>query len=182
MIAFALAAATHAGVVAGTAAADPQPPLFELVQAAAQRLLIADDAAAAKWGTEIPINDPPRERQVLDAVTAMATDRGVDPGYVHRVFRDQIDATEAIEYLRFAQWKLDPAQAPAARPDLAAARGRIDTLNRRMVEAIARDGAELRAADCAMKVAAAVTVAVPTLRLSPDYALALTRATRSYCG
>ncbi|MFC9768281.1 hypothetical protein [Rhodococcus jostii] len=50
-------------------------PLSALVDAAAQHILIADDAAAAKWGTDLPINDPPRERQFLDTVTAMAADK-----------------------------------------------------------------------------------------------------------
>ncbi|MFC9769700.1 DDE-type integrase/transposase/recombinase [Rhodococcus jostii] len=52
------------------------------MEAAAQRLLIADDAAAAKWGIDLPINDPPRERQVLDAVTAMAAEQHRDRGVV----------------------------------------------------------------------------------------------------
>ena len=41
------------------------------------------------------------------------------PTSVRRIFTDQIDATEAIEDTRFAQWKLDPESAPGVAPDLA---------------------------------------------------------------
>ncbi|MCD2158205.1 hypothetical protein LQL77_31495 [Rhodococcus cerastii] len=53
------------------------------------------------------------------------------------MFRDQIDATEAVEYTHFAQWKFDPTAAPTSKPDLPTARGTIDRLNRVMVTAIA---------------------------------------------
>ncbi len=39
--------------------------LLALVDLAAQRVQIADAVAAAKWGTDSPINDPVREQAVL---------------------------------------------------------------------------------------------------------------------
>ena len=57
-------------------------------------------------------------------------------------FRDQIDATVAIEYTRLAQWKFDPAVAPVDSPDLASSRGVIDALNREMVTLMAIVSAE----------------------------------------
>src|SRR5262249_37644360 len=49
--------------------ADPTPgggPLLALADLAAQRVQIADAVAAAKWGTDTPIDDPAREQAVLD--------------------------------------------------------------------------------------------------------------------
>ena len=119
------------------ATADVPSPLFALVDAAAQRLQTADPVAASKWITGGSISDPAREQQVIDAVTAQAGQHGVDDGYVQRVFRDQISATVGVEYGRFSEWKLDPASAPTAAPNLSDSRTTIDGLNRTMVDEIA---------------------------------------------
>ena len=111
------------------AGADVTSPLQALVDAAAQRLQTADPVAASKFRTGGQVDDPQREQQVIDAVTADAALAHIDAGYVHDVFRNQIDATDSLEHSRFAQWKLDPASAPASGPDLSASRATIDTLN-----------------------------------------------------
>ncbi|MDV6278065.1 chorismate mutase [Rhodococcus erythropolis] len=185
MLAAAIVGTTAALTVAFPSVTPAEPvtlsPLSALVEASAQRLLIADDVAAAKWDTDLPINDPPRERQVLDAVTAMAAEQNLDTGFVYRVFRDQIDATEAVEYTRFAQWKFDPAIAPTTRPDLSAARVTIDRLNRVMVTEIAEQWDTLHTPGCRARLAAAQAAATAELGLDPLYITALTRATGSYC-
>jgi chorismate mutase-like protein len=76
--------------------------LTELVDAAAQRLQIAEPVAAFKWTTHGAIEDPGRVQQELAKLGADATREHIDPNYVTRVFGDQINATEAIEYSRFA--------------------------------------------------------------------------------
>ena len=111
------------------AGADVTSPLQALVDAAARRLQTADPVAASKFRTGGQVDDPQREQQVIDAVTADAALAHIDAGYVHNVFRNQIDATDSLEHSRFAQWKLDPASAPASAPDLSASRATIDTLN-----------------------------------------------------
>ncbi|HET9874551.1 MAG TPA: gamma subclass chorismate mutase AroQ, partial [Mycobacterium sp.] len=107
-------------VLVGSAVAGPTPacadntnPLIELIDTAAQRLQIAEPVAAFKWKTQTPIEDPTRVREQLAALAAEAVAEDVDPDYVTRVFADQIAATEALEYDRFAQWKLDPSGAPS---------------------------------------------------------------------
>ena len=100
------------------AGADVTSPLQALVDAAAQRLQTADPVAASKFRTGGQVDDPQREQQVIDAVTADAALAHIDAGYVHDVFRNQIDTTDSLEHSRFAQWKLDPASAPASAPDL----------------------------------------------------------------
>ena len=94
--------------------ADPAEALTDLVDAAAQRLQTADPVAANKWLTGGPITDPARVQQVLATVSADAGSHGIATDYVTGVFTDQINATEGIEYSRFAWWKFDPSAAPTS--------------------------------------------------------------------
>jgi chorismate mutase len=161
--------------------ADAPTPLFALVDAAAQRLQTADAVAASKWTTGGSIEDPARERQVIDAVTAAARDRGVDPGYVQQAFRDQIDATVAVEYRRFSDWKLDPAGAPVTAPNLAGSRTAIDALNRSMVAEIAGQWDSLHSPECEGDLQTAKDAVVIARSLDDLYQRGLAFASRSYC-
>jgi chorismate mutase len=163
------------------ALADDGNPLLDLVDAAAQRLQTADPVAADKWKTDGSIEDPQRVQQVLAAVSADAAGYRIDAGYVNQIFTDQINATEAIEYTRFAQWKLDPAGAPAAPPDLSASRGIIDRLNREMVGQVARRWQLLHSADCVGRLDDAKNAVTDALGLDSLYLQALSFATQSYC-
>jgi chorismate mutase len=162
-------------------AADPTTSLDALVDAAAQRLETADPVAAVKWLTKGDIEDPPRVDQVLAEVTAAANARGIDSGYVTRVFGDQIHATEAMEYSLFAQWKLDPVGAPTTAPDLSASRTTIDALNGRMVDEIAGHWELLHSPTCSAALRDATHRAVAARQLDGLYQQALGFATRSYC-
>lgn len=166
---------------AAAAQATGDEPLYELVDAATQRLLTADPVAATKWLNGGPITDPARVRQVLDAVTADAESARLPTEYVTRLFTDQINATEAIQYSRFSWWKFDPAAAPASAPDLSASRALIDGLNQRMVDEITEQWPVLRSADCPARLAAAKSAVAEERRLDPLYRQALDAATRSYC-
>ncbi len=161
--------------------ADGPTPLFALVDAAAQRLQTASAVAASKWTTGGSIEDPAREQQVIDAVTAAAGERGVDPGYVERAFRNQIDATVAVQYDRFSDWKLDPAGAPTTAPNLSASRAAIDTLDRTMVSEIAGQWDSLHSPLCVGDLEAARGAVIVARNLDDVYQRALTFATRSYC-
>ena len=164
----------------GAHAAGPSP-LTALVDAATVRLQTADPVAAFKWLEGGDIDDPARVDQVLDAVTADARTAGVDADYVRRLFTDQIDATEAVEYTRFAQWKLDPAAAPKTAPDLSASRSTIDGLNRTMVAEIASHWQALLSSQCDADRDSAVTAVADAHRLDALYRQALDFATRTYC-
>jgi chorismate mutase len=160
---------------------DDANPLLELVDAATQRLQTAEPVAATKWKTDGSIEDPQRVEQVLGAVSADATGRGVDGDYVRQIFTDQIGATEAIEYSRFAQWKLDPGSAPSLAPDLAASRAAIDRLNTKMVEQIALQSSVLRSPDCEVTLDDAKKAVAGARTLDPLYQQALAFSTHSYC-
>lgn len=165
----------------GSAHAAPSP-LDPLVSAATQRLQTADPVAAVKWITHGDIEDPARVQQVLTSVAATAGDRGIDAGYVKRVFGDQVRATEALEYRRFSEWKLDPTAAPTTAPDLSSSRARIDALNTTIVDELAAQWDLLHSPACVQAVRDATDNAAAGYDLDPDYRAALASATRSYCG
>jgi chorismate mutase len=118
---------------------------------------------------------------VLAAVSAAATGKGVDAGYIRRVFTDQIDATEAIEYTRFAQWKLDPGSAPSVAPDLSSSRTIIDRLNSGMVEQVAMHWPVLHSPECTGTLDDARAAIAKSRMLDPLYQQALSYSTQSYC-
>jgi chorismate mutase len=164
-----------------SARADVDFPLDVLVGAAVERLQTADPVAAAKWRTRGDIEDPRRVNEVLAAVSAAANARGIDPGYVTGIFGDQISATEAVEYSRFAQWKLDPTRAPTSAPDLSASRSAIDALNQQMVDEIATHWELLHSPGCRAALQDAMNNVVAARQLDGLYQEALAAATRSYC-
>lgn len=168
-------------LLAPPARADSTNPLNDLVDAAAQRLQVADDVAAAKWHSGAAIEDPARVQQQLVALTSAAQVEHLDPEYVTRVFTDQIGATEAAEHYRFAQWKLDLAAAPAAAGDLVASRARIDGFNHAMLTLIGLQWQQLHAPDCTARRDEAVREVSATRQLDEFYRQALTAATRDYC-
>ena len=163
------------------ARADDVSPLFELVDTATQRLQTAEPVSASKWKNGGSIEDPQRVEQVLAAVGADATRKGVDADYVRRIFTDQVHATEAIEYTRFAQWKLDPGSAPGIAPDLGASRTIIDRLNADMVEQVAMHWPVLHSPDCVATLDDAKAAVANARGLDPLYQQALSFSTHSYC-
>ena len=168
-------------LIAPAAYGQPESPLVPLVDAAAQRLQVAEPVAASKFLTGGLIEDPAREQQVLDAVATDATSRQLDPAYVRTAFRDQIDATVAIQYTRLAQWKFDPASAPVDAPDLSSSRATIDGLNQQMVTQMADDWQVLHSPACVADLDAAKATVAQARALDPLYRQAVDVATRNYC-
>jgi chorismate mutase len=155
--------------------------LTELVDAAAQRLQVAEPVAAVKWTTHGAIEDPGRVEQELGKMGAEAARQHIDPNYVTRVFGDQINATEAIEHSLFADWKLNPSSAPTGSPDLSASRTAIDALNQTMLTQIVADWDLLHSPACGPQLAAASSGVIWARKLDSLYQRALSLATGSYC-
>lgn len=176
-----LATAATAAMAAAPGRADTDNPLTDLVDAAAQRLQVADPVAAFKWHNGVAVEDPARVRQELDTLSDEATAAGVDPEYVTGVMHGQIDATESLEYSRFAQWKVDPGSVPAAPVDLSASRAAIDDLNNVMLAQIQMRWAVLHSPECAAQLDDALGQVSNARRLDGLYQQALRFATRSYC-
>ncbi|MEU0842647.1 chorismate mutase [Streptomyces sp. NPDC005962] len=192
----AAAAAVLAGGAGGAVAAPAPPPasssasssapsshgaLRPLAGLAADRLLVADQVAAAKWGTDSPIDDPAREQEVLDAVAEQAREVGGDPVATSRIFRDQIEASKVVQRGLYRRWQADPATAPTERPDLAKVRLEINRINGELVHAIA-DSADARTApSCPARLLAGALATGHEKRLDGLHAVALTRALPSVC-
>jgi chorismate mutase len=174
-------AAIVATLAAPQARADPAGPLLAVVDAAAERLQIAEPVAAYKWSAHAAIEDRARVEQELVALREDAVSAQVDPDYVARIFGDQISATEAIEYSRLADWKLDPAGIAPAPPDLAASRAAIDALNTKILSQVSLNWSLLQTPQCAAGLDDARTATIRARRLDNLYQRALTTATRSYC-
>lgn len=155
--------------------------IYDLVDATAQRLHTADPVAAAKWLNGGPITDPARAEQVLVAISAEAESSGVPGDFARRLFTDQINANEAIQYSRFAGWKLEPAMAPAWAPALADSRASIDRLNELIISEIAQQLPALMSADCPTRLDSARVDVAAGRQLDDLYRRALEAATRSYC-
>lgn len=173
-----------ASVVVGGAPqsrADGAGPLGALVDALAERLAIAEPVAAYKWHSHGAIEDPVRVEQELATLRADAEATGIDPDYVARVFADQITATEAIEYRRFADWKLDSAAVPPAPADLAASRAAIDALNTKILSHISLNWGLLNSPGCARSLRTARADTIRLRALDDLYSRALTAATTAYC-
>ncbi|RFZ54701.1 Secreted chorismate mutase precursor [Mycobacterium marinum] len=165
----------------GQVRADSASPLITLVDAAAQRLAVADPVAAFKWHARVAIEDPDRVQQQLAKLGDAARAAQVDPNYVTRLFGDQISATEAIEYSRFADWKFGSADVPAAPPDLSASRAEIDALNDKILSQITLNRSLLESASCAAQLDLARADTIRARQLDSLYQRALLTATRSYC-
>ncbi|WP_308799645.1 chorismate mutase [Agromyces silvae] len=156
-------------------------PLDALVGLAAERLASAEGAAAAKWQTEARVDDPARTQEVLAGVRALAGQHDVAPEFAELVFIDQIQATESIQYARFAEWKLSPTEAPVERPKLTDVRADIDRITEAMIAELSGNRHALTSPDCTTVRDRALRSTVQNLELSDLYERALTRATQSYC-
>ncbi|MHC5260789.1 chorismate mutase [Streptomyces sp. UC4497] len=130
------APATPATTAATAAHADPRA-LAAITSLATERLALADKVAAAKYGTDAPIDDPAREQQILDGVAKRSTDLGIDPTFAQSVFRDQIEANKVVQRGLYARWDAHPEQRPTERPDLATeVRPQLDRITTRLLDAL----------------------------------------------
>ncbi|GIJ45208.1 chorismate mutase [Virgisporangium aliadipatigenens] len=109
---------------AAPAAAQPRQAtshggLTALVGLSAERILVADKVAAAKFGTTSPIEDPAREQVVLDQAASLAAAAGLDVEETVAFFRAQIESSKLVQRGLFDLWTAHPELAPTERPDLA---------------------------------------------------------------
>lgn len=174
-------ATAHAPAAPKSATAAPAPGLGALTELFAERLLLADKVAAAKYGTEAPIDDPARERQILDDVAARAA--GLDPDSVTAVFRDQIEANKVVQRGLYARWDAHPDERPTERPDLAKeVRPALDLITTRLLAAL-QETVPVRAdASCGPRLYAEAALSAYGHRLDVLHLKGLGRALPSVCG
>jgi chorismate mutase len=69
-----------------------------------ERLDVAPEVARTKWNTKAPIEDLPRDKQIIDEVAKAATEYGLDPHVAGTFFIGQIEASKAIQKALHAEW------------------------------------------------------------------------------
>ncbi|MFI8105915.1 chorismate mutase [Streptomyces sp. NPDC086023] len=117
--------------------ATAQRALGTLVTLASERMTTADTVAAAKWGTSRPIDDPAREKAVIDGATAQGVKLGIPSDTVRRIIQDQIEANKTVQRALYATWRADPAKRPTHRPDLdTQVRPKLDRIDGALLTAI----------------------------------------------
>ncbi|AZK94809.1 gamma subclass chorismate mutase AroQ [Streptomyces tsukubensis] len=188
-----LTAAVTAGVLAAGVApasahstsAPPAPSsysqLLPLTTLSAERLATADLVAAAKWGTDSPIDDPAREQIVLESVRRLALEAGTDPKTTVAIFRDQIEANKLVQRGLHALWTADPSKAPAERPDLTEVRKEINRINAELVRAVAGSERARAAWSCRGVLAVTAVHVRHEKQLDQLHTRALVRAVPSVC-
>ncbi len=131
-------------------------PLTNLVALASQRIALAEPVAQWKWLNHKPIEDKPREAQLLADVERRAVANGIDRDYAHAFFADQIEASKIMQNTLFANWRATrpPEGTP---PDLATTtRPQFDKLTQSMIAALGRVAPLRDAPDCQARVARSV--------------------------
>jgi chorismate mutase len=95
-----------------------QAALKQLLVLIDQRLAVAPLVAKAKWNSGAPIDDPAREKLILDAVSAQAMEAGIDVKFAREFFQAQFDAGKLIQQHLHEQWRLAGQPHFTDAPDL----------------------------------------------------------------
>lgn len=120
-----LAPGNVAAKPAAVATARGADRLLHLVQL---RLELSADVARAKWNTGRAIDDPVRERELLDRMVA-ARPPGVPKERVREFFRAQIEASKQVQRELHEQWRAAGQQSFGEGPDLAQLRPELDQVS-----------------------------------------------------
>ncbi len=124
--------------------------LDHLLRLIDERLSYMDDVARNKWNSGAPIEDLPREREIIDGLGRQATGYGLDPALVRDFFRAQIEASKIIQRARFAEWKAQNQPPFRNPPDLREKiRPALDALTPRLMQALADAQPLLKSSDFA---------------------------------
>jgi cyclohexadienyl dehydratase len=107
--------------------------VLDLVEA---RLEVMEPVAASKWLSRSPVQDPAREQAVLDEARSLAVPMGLSPEPVREFFALQIQFGRARQQALHDQWRKSGCTPCAVPPDLELLRGRIDRINRELLDAI----------------------------------------------
>ncbi|MGE7960405.1 chorismate mutase [Pseudomonas sp. NPDC089530] len=124
-------------LLAGNACAAPAA-LAPLLGSIEERLAIADQVALSKWDSHKPVEDRPREREVIAAAVALAPDYKLEGAAVEQFFAAQIEANKLVQYAHLSEWSLQGKAPDAPRPDLVGQiRPQLDRLQKRLLQQLA---------------------------------------------
>src|SRR3954469_4960719 len=103
-----------------------------------QRLDYMNDVARNKWNSGAPIEDLPREREIIETLGQQAAGYGLDAATARDFFRAQIEASKIIQHTRFAEWRAANQPPFKSVPDLRdKIRPALDALTPRLMQALA---------------------------------------------
>ncbi|MBV4488463.1 chorismate mutase [Pseudomonas sp. SWRI153] len=157
------------------AAADALKPLLATLN---ERLNIGDLVALTKWDSGKPIQDTPRETQVIANARTLATEYKLDPNDVEQLIAAQMEANKLVQYGLLAQWQAAGAAPDTPRPDLGGQiRPRLDELQKRLLQQYARFSPYRQEPDCPAWLASARK----DLASDALHELALIRASGELC-
>jgi chorismate mutase-like protein len=110
-----------------------------------QRLRLAEAVARAKWNAHAPIEDLPREAQVIAAAVKQGTALGLPATWIEAVFRAQIEASKRVQRELFAKWTAQQAGKFDDAPDLAkTVRPELDRITAQLLRTMADNQAVLK--------------------------------------
>ncbi|NRO99576.1 chorismate mutase [Paraburkholderia sp. NMBU_R16] len=156
--------------------------LYPLIDMTAARLQIARQVALAKWDTNQPVEDLPREAKVIEATVEEARALGVPTKLATHFFSDQIEANKLVQYGLLARWRLMGHAPHERRANLAAEiRPHLDIIQKSLISALADTNVLRAQSDCRLKLAQATQKYVSTHAFDPLYAIAMDRALARVC-
>jgi chorismate mutase len=159
-------------------------PLPSLVETSAQRLLIAEKVALAKWDSGATVEDPPREAQIIQTAVKEGNAMGLDSTQIEGFFRAQFEANKLVQYSFLADWQREDRTPVHAPVDLAKEiRPRLDEIEKRLIAELSGTVAARSAKTCHLDVAKAVGEYLDAHKLKADLrdAVALDRPMASTC-
>ena len=116
-----------------------QTPAHELAVLIDERLALGTEVARYKWNTGAAIEDPPREKALLDSLRERAAPLGLPQELVDRFFTAQIEASKQLQHELFARWQREHREKFSGIADLATAiRPGIDRVTSEMLQTLAQ--------------------------------------------
>lgn len=162
---------------AATPSAAPES-LKPLLMTLNERLNIGDLVALTKWDSGKPIQDSPREAQVIANARTLAAERKLDAEDVAQLIAAQMEANKLVQYGLLAQWQAAGVAPDTARPDLGKQiRPRLDELQNRLLQRYADFAPYRRDPNCSSW----LTEARKGLAQDALHELALMRGTGELC-
>jgi chorismate mutase len=172
-------------IAAGTAYPQRATDQFQpLVETSAQRLVLAEQVALAKWDAGTPVEDATREAQVIASAIGAGESRGLDQKAVSNCFRAQIEANKLVQYSLLAEWRRVGKAPDHAPVNLAGTiRPELDQVQTALIAELAETSGVRASASCRTDVAKAIGkyVSAHQNSVSSLKTIALDRAMAAAC-
>jgi chorismate mutase len=176
-----------AWTICAQSSAHPQSAIDKLqplVDTSAQRLLIAERVALAKWDSGTPVEDASREAQIIERAIKAGESKGLSQAAVSNFFRAQIEANKLVQYSLLAEWHRAGKAPDHTSVNLAnAIRPELDRLETELIAELAETAGIRASASCRADIAKAVGKFISSTKteFSPLRRIALDRALVAAC-